>query len=246
MIRLTIALLCIAIVWEFLPELLDVPTFSFPRLSAVLARIAESWDVFAVNLRVSVLAICLSLVIAILIGTLLALASHVWPLVRAMTEPLILISQLIPRIALVPLVLIWFGWGIKSKIIIAVLIAFFPIYEGLRSGLFLANRDLILQARLLGYSRVWQLFCIECLLAAPQFFVGLKTAALFVVFGVVVAEFLASGDGVGIRIIEAMGRGDTPAAFGYILLISASGMVLYFLLEVLERITLKRLRLVRA
>lgn len=241
--RFLVALALIMLCWQVLPQAFDAPEYSFPRLSVVIARLSEEGGVFGYNTLVSVKAIFASLLFAIIFSVPLAMVVHCSSTVRAGVEPLVLISQLIPRIALVPLILIWFGWGVQSKIIIAVLIAFFPIYEGLRSGLETANKDLVFQARLLGYSRIWRLFWLETPLAMPKFFLGLKSAALFVVVGVVVAEFLASGDGVGLRIVEAMGRGDTPAAFAYILLISGVGMAVYGLAVAAERITLRRLRL---
>lgn len=243
MTRFLIALILILFLWQVLPPAFNAPDFSFPRLSIVAARLMEDHDVFTYNTLVSIKAICASLLFSIMLGVPLAMAVHCSKVVRGGVEPLVLISQLVPRIALVPLVLVWFGWGIQSKIIIAVLIAFYPIYEGLRSGLETANKDLGFQAKLLGYSRMWRLFWLETPLAMPKFFLGLKTAALFVVVGVVVAEFLASGDGVGLRIVEAMGRGDTPAAFAYVMLISVVGMVVYGVAVAAERLTLQRLRL---
>lgn len=241
--RYAVAIILLAILWQFVPNILGTPTFVFPDLASVLARLITDWDAFLYSTVVSSQAILISLVVATIIGTVLAYAVHWSKLVRALVEPIILISQVVPRVALVPLILIWFSYGLQSKIIVAVLICFFPVYEGLRSGLDSVSPELLMRAKLQGYSRLWIIVYLRTPFAVPSFFQGLKTASLFAVVGVVVAEFLASGDGVGIMIVERMGRGDTPAAFAYMLLISIVGVLLYAGVILSERSARIRLRL---
>ena len=241
--RYVVALVVILVCWEIFPTVFDVPVFLFPKLSAVVTRIVSDRDVFIYTMGVTSRAILLSFFVAVALAAVLAYSVHLSRAVRVMFEPLILISQLIPRVALVPLVLVWFSYGLQSKVVVAVLICFFPIYEGLRSGLDLAPRELILRARLQGYSRFWSVARLRTPFALPSAFTGLRTGALFSVVGVVVAEFLASGDGAGIMIVERMARGDTPSAFGYMLLVTLVGVVLYGLVILTELALRTRLRI---
>lgn len=225
--RYIVASVAILICWEILPIIFNTPVFLFPRFSVVLEKLSSNPDAFIYTMRITCKAIMLSFLVAMFLAAFLAYLVHLSKFIRSVLEPLILISQLIPRVALVPLVLVWFSYGVQSKIVVAVLICFFPIYEGIRSGLDAAPRELILRARLQGYSRLWAVARLRTPFALPSFFTGLRTGALFAVVGVVVAEFLASGDGAGIMIVERMARGDTPTAFGYMLLVTLAGVVLY-------------------
>jgi NitT/TauT family transport system permease protein len=231
------------LLWEILPAAFGIPSFMLPKLSEVVAGIARNWPIMSINLAISSFAVAVSFAISVAIATALACVVHVSPQARSGLEPFILISQLFPRVALAPFILMWFGLGFQSKVAIAVLIGFFPIYEGLRTGLARADANLIMQARLLGYSRVWRLFLIEFPMATPHLFVGLRTASLFVVVGVIVAEFLATGDGVGLRIVDDMGRGETAAAFGYVLIVALAGSLFYASVALTERLILTRLHL---
>jgi NitT/TauT family transport system permease protein len=196
-----------------------------------------------INIGITSVAVIASFALSLVIGLALACAVHLIPGARVSLEPLILISQLFPRIALAPIIMVWLGWGFHSKITIAVLIAFFPIYEGLRTGLARADPNLLLQGKLLGYSRAWRLFWLELPLSTPHLFVGLRTASLFAVVGVIVAEFLASGDGVGLRIVEDMGRGETASAFAYVLIVALAGSLFYASIALIERLVLSWLHL---
>ena len=217
-----------------------------PKFSDVLAEIVSNWPIVRINFATSSLAVLVSFAVSAMIAIILASLVHLSPLARVSLEPMVLMSQLFPRVALAPFIMIWLGWGFQSKVAIAVLIAFFPIYEGLRTGLARADVNLIMQARLLGYSRVSRLLMIEFPLATPHLFVGLRTASLFVVVGVIVAEFLATGDGVGLRIVEEMGRGQTASAFGYVLVVALAGSLFYASIALIQGLVLTRLHLVNS
>jgi NitT/TauT family transport system permease protein len=243
--RAFLVVLGLLALWEIIPQALGTPAFLFPRLSTVLARLGEDYPVFLQNIAVTFSAVLASFFVSIAIGSVTGAVVHSSRLARSVIEPIVVISQVVPRVALVPLILVWFGFGLQSKLMVAVLIAFFPIYEGVRSGLQKVDDSLEVQSKLLGYSKAWIFWNLKAPFAAPNIFVGLKTASLFAVVGVIVAEFLASGNGAGIRVVERMARGDTAGAFAYMLLISALGGALYLLILALEQSVLSRLRLAR-
>ena len=241
--RFPLVIFFVVIMWEVLPRIFNIPTFVFPTLSSVLLSLAENFKIVWWNTSGTLVAIIISLFLTVLFGVMLAIINAEFQTIRQVLEPLVLITQVIPRIALVPLLIIWFDQGLQAKIIISVIIAFFPIYEGLRSGLDKPEDDLINRAKLFGYQRGNVLLKIRLPRALPNFFLGLKSSVLLVVVGVVVAEFIATGNGVGYKIVERIGRSDITGAFGYILVISVIGMLLYYCVYLIEKSVLTRLRL---
>lgn len=242
--RYALVLAGLALLWEVAPLLFGVPQHILPRLSAVATALEEDQLFIARNGIITIQTVIVSFLVTVAVACPLALAAHAQPRLALVQDPLIVVSQLIPRIALIPLVTIWFGMGsLTTKVVIAVLIAFFPVYDGLRDGLRAANQDLVFQSGLLGKPPRWTLLHIELPQAMPQFFTGLRTAALLVVTGVVVGEFLASGDGLGFQITNAMRKFDSPSAYGYILAITGIGLLLYTAIAALGIAIVAHLRL---
>ena len=233
------------ILWEIVPPFFHVPELLFPRLSVVVARFFADFPSIEFNSAITGTALLYGFLIAAVFGAVLALVVSYVEWLRGALEPVILTSQVIPKVALVPLLLTWVGLGLESKTIITAIIAFFPVYEGLRTGVRRVNPDILLQARLLGQSELSQLLFIRVPFAMPGLFVGLKTSALYAVIGVVVAEFLASGDGIGFSIVDRMGRSDTVGAFAYIAAITLIGLVGYYAIAIVEAFVLSMLRLRR-
>lgn len=242
--RYLYTVIILALMWEFLPVFADVQIYIMPRLSVVLKSFYENWNSIYSNGIVSFKTILLAYTFAILTAIPLAIVSYQIPRASALLDPPIVISQLIPRIALIPIIAIWFGMNSQTtKVIIAVIMAYFPIYDGLREGLSGSNRDLTFQATLIGKSRINKLLFIELPMASGHLFSGLRTATLMIVTGVIVAEFLVSGDGLGYKITNAMRKFETPEVFAYILATTILGVSLYLVVAILGYAIKRKLRL---
>jgi NitT/TauT family transport system permease protein len=137
-----------------------------------------------------------------------------------------------------PLFLIWFGLGLKSKVLIAALIAFFPILIGVVVGLQSVDRGSLLLGRSIGLSRLGTFSKIRMPFALPSTFGGLKVGMTLAVVGAVVGEFLGSTKGLGSVLVIAAGTLNTPLVFATLVVLSLLGLVAYWLIEVIERLAL--------
>jgi NitT/TauT family transport system permease protein len=170
-------------------------------------------------------------VLGIGLGSLVAVS----PRVQQVLKPYIIASQAMPKLALAPLFIIWFGLGIMPKALIAALIAFFPLFENTLTGLRDVEAEAVELFRMLGASR-WQLFLkLRLPHAVPYLFAGLRVAIVLSVVGAVVGEYIGASKGLGALIIASQGMMDTALMFAVFVVLTALGMLLYQLVGLGER-----------
>ena len=154
---------------------------------------------------------------------------------RRMITPIIALFNSLPKIALAPLFLLWFGFGIIPNILIAVLIAFFPVVINTATGLNAVEEDLLDLVRYLHASK-WQVFLkIRLPNSLPYIFSGFKISTTLCVVGAIVGEFIASTQGLGYLIKSSQGTMDTPPMFASLMLISLLGLLFFGAISILER-----------
>ena len=226
------------IVWELACRLFDIPEFALPSPSKTLATVFKRWDLFAKHSWITFVETFAGFLIAVAFGVLAAAIIVVIPVLADIIMPLLLISQLVPKVAIAPIILIWFGYGLFPKILIAFLIAFFPIVVNTASGLASVERPLLDLARSLEASR-WQVFWkFRIPVALPELFSGMKIAITLAVIGAIIGEFVGGSAGLGYLILVANSELDTPLAFGALLLLSVGGIILYAFVELIERLAI--------
>lgn len=237
----SLALLLIA--WELLCRLLAVPPFILPPPSEVLRTLWElRASLLGLHLWTTLGEVLIGLACSLIFGVLLGLAMSFWRPVERIIYPYVVISQTIPIIALSPIFILWFGYGLAGKIAITILITFFPIVVGVYDGLRSADREMIELMKTMGASR-WQIFCkLQIPAALPSFFSGLKVAATFSVAGATIGEWLGASAGLGYFGRRASGNFQAPALFASVLLLSCIGMLLFRLTAHIERRVLHKYR----
>ncbi len=157
---------------------------------------------------------------------------------RRMITPIIALLNSLPKIALAPLFLLWFGFGIIPNILIAVLIAFFPVVINTAAGLSAVEEDLLDLVRYLHASK-WQVFLkIRLPNSLPYVFSGFKISTTLCVVGAIVGEFIASTQGLGYLIKSSQGTMDTPPMFASLILISFLGLLFFGAISLLERLVM--------
>ena len=174
----------------------------------------------------------------IVVGVLLALSFAVSRVIESIVYPQIVFLQIIPKIAIAPLFIIWFGFGFMPKLLLVFLLSFFPIVVSSIAGFKSADRDVMDFARTTGASRLRMFFKISLPQALPHIFTGLKVGAALAATAAVVAEFVASDRGLGYLLLQYNGQLDTPMVFATIVILSLIGLVVYYAVEVLERIAI--------
>jgi NitT/TauT family transport system permease protein len=191
------------------------------------------WDDIAATLWESVAGFFLGAAL----GLALAIPSGLSPIMRQMLGPYAVALQVTPRIAIAPLIIAWAGFGYNSKIWIAAIIAFFPVYINALTGILTVDEDAREMFRSLGASR-WQTFLHLMVPGSlPVLFAGLKTAAGLALVGAVVGEFISAERGLGVLVQQFSSQLAIADAFAVILMLMFLGLLLYGVMEWLERTT---------
>lgn len=233
---LTLTVIALVALWEVLCDALNIPTFLIPAPSQVALRLYEKRALYFTHTWVTLYETVAGFLLAVAFGIVAAAVIVVIPGLRHVVMPLLLIAQLIPKVAIAPLLLIWFGYGLVPKIVVAFLVAFFPIVVNGASGLASVQPELLDLGRSLQASR-WQTFWkFRIPTALPEVFSGMKVAVTLAVIGAIIGEFVGGNRGLGYLIIVANQELDTALAFAAIFLLSIMGIVLYGLIEMFERV----------
>jgi NitT/TauT family transport system permease protein len=236
-IAVVIALIAL---WEAGARLFSVPVFLLPPPSAIAQSMQANAALLLANGWVTTIEIVLGFALSILIGIPLALAIFLWPSFSRSVLPLLVSSQAMPKVAIAPLLLVWFGFGLLPKVLIAFLIAFFPIVINTAVGLAAIEPEKIYLARSMGFGPVTTFFKIRLPNALPAIFGGLKISITLAVVGAVVGEFVGGDAGLGYLLMVANGSMDTQLLFAGIVALTILGVALYLLVELAERLAIPR------
>jgi NitT/TauT family transport system permease protein len=232
--------LVVIVLWQVLVDAFQVPKFILPSPLAALGTLASAKYAWASNLAVTGAEILGGFALGALVGVALAVTFSWSPLVSLMLLPLFVTLNMIPKVALGPLVIVWFSYGILANILIAFSICFFPILLTTARGLSEVEPDLLDLVKSLRGSR-WILFRkIQLPGALPYVFSGMKVGAILAVAGAIVGEFIASERGLGYLMIQVQSSLDTPAMVMAVVLLTLLGVALYGLVLGLERLFVVR------
>jgi NitT/TauT family transport system permease protein len=157
------------------------------------------------------------------------------PALRRLAMPYVVVSQVVPKLALMPLFIVWFGFGLTSTVVITALICFFPLLENTMTALAQVPADRLELFRLLGASRWQTLWRLKLPTGLPAVLAGLRIAVVLALVGAVVGEFIGASHGLGALIIAAQGSMDTPLMFAVLVLVSLLGLLAYQAALFIER-----------
>ncbi len=225
-------------VWEAAARLFSIPPYLLPAPSQIVLSMDSNSVILIKDSVVTTFEILLGFALSVAVGVPLALAIYLWrPFARGV-YPLLVSSQAVPKVAVAPLFLVWFGFGLLPKVLIAFLIAFFPVVINTAMGLASLEREKIYLAQSMGLGSVATFFKIQLPNALPSIFAGLKISITFAVVGAVVGEFVGGQGGLGYLLLIANGNMDTALLFAGIVALTLLGIVLFALVGLLERLVL--------
>lgn len=231
-------------VWEIACRAEWVSKLVLPAPSAVVielwraaAEIARGGPM-ATHTMVTLLEILIGFGVGVALGFILGLCIAEIPTARRVLMTFLISLNAAPKIALAPLLIVWFGFGMSSKIVMAALIAFFPLLVNVVSGLASVDPAKLKLMRSLAASRATTLVKVKLPDALPAIFAGLKTAIILAVVGAVVGEFVGADVGLGYMIKQSEFQLDVAQTFAVIVLLSAIGILLFYAIEWIERATL--------
>jgi NitT/TauT family transport system permease protein len=226
----------IVVLWELSYRVFNLPKFVVP---APLGIIAETWEWrwrLASHAGVTLYETLAGFVLSIAVGTPLAVLIVYSPLLRRALYPLLVVTQAVPKIAIAPVLLLLLGAGEVSKVVVAFLVAFFPVVVDTATGLAATPPELLDLSRSYRASALKTFLKVRFPMALPFFFSGLKVAVTLAVIGAVVGEFVGSDKGLGYVIVSATSYWKSNLAFGAMGLLAVMAVALFGLVELAERL----------
>jgi NitT/TauT family transport system permease protein len=222
------------VAWEILCRVAKISPELLPPPSAVWKVLVGNPTILMDQALPTTIEIVVSFVVATLVGVLLAIAITFSAAVREALYPNIVMFQLIPKIALAPLFIVWLGVGSRSCIVVGVFIAFFPVVVSTATGLVSAKPDVLQLCRSLTASE-WQMFRLARFpYAMPFVFAGMKVGVTMAMIGVIVGEFITAQAGLGYIIMFASSAGETATVLAAVVVLCSIGLVLFALIALGE------------
>jgi len=225
--------------WEVLVLLTGVPPFILPPPSLIAPLFASHGDLLLHHAAITVLEIVLGLAFGVMLGLAAAISMMAWPRLRDWALPLLVISQAIPVFAIAPLLVLWLGYGLASKVAMASLIIFFPVASALFDGLRRTDPEWLALAQVMNAPPHAVLLQLRLPSALPSFGSGLRVAASVAPIGAVVGEWVGASAGLGYLMMQQLARGQTPLAFAALLVLCVIGVALYHIVDLVLRRTIR-------
>jgi len=228
----------IVLIWIILTSGSSNLSWIIPSPFSILRVFIEHTNMLFSHTSTTLIETLSGLSLSIVLGSIIAIAMDHWRFFRKVFYPYIVISQTIPIIALAPLFILWFGYGITAKVFIVTLVCFFPITVNLYDGFKQVGVDHLRLFKSMNAS-TWQTFRrLKFPASLPSFFTGLKLAVSYSIMAAVIGEWLGGASGLGIYMTRATKSYQTAHVFAIIILISAFSLVLYGQVLLLERLVL--------
>ncbi|CAI1638977.1 Putative aliphatic sulfonates transport permease protein ssuC [Serratia quinivorans] len=211
----------------------DIPAFLLPSPSAVAQALWNDRAYLGYHTLITAAEIACGLLAGVLLGTVLALCMIYSPRLQRWLMPLVLTSQAIPVFALAPLLVLWFGFGMSAKVVMAVLVIFFPVTSAFFDGLRRVNNDYLDLARTLRASPWAQLRHVRLMAALPAFGSGLRMAAAVAPIGAIIGEWVGSAEGLGYVMLNANARMQTDVCFAALFILVLMTVLLWVTVDAL-------------
>lgn len=229
----------IIIIWHAFSANTKILQWIIPSPASIINVFVDYPGLIASHAVITICETLLGLFLSLLLGVILAIGMNRWDIIRQTIYPFVVISQTIPIIALAPLFIIWFGYGITAKVLIVTLVCFFPIAVNLYDGLNMVNVEHLRLFKSMN-ANPWQTFILLKIPSSmPSFFSGLKLAVSYSVMAAIIGEWLGGEKGLGIYMTRATKSYQTAHVFAIIIVIAVISLILYGIVLMLERILLR-------
>lgn len=226
------------IAWEVAIDVYQVPEFLIPPPSKVFLQLMNRDINWPYHFWATAYETLAGFAAAAVFGITVAYAIVHYRWLNQLFYPYVLLAQIVPKVAVAPLFFIWFGFGELPKILVAFLVAFFPIIVDTIVGLNAADPDMLDLMRVLGASRYKTFVRVKLPAALPHIFGSFKVAITLAVIGAVIAEFVGAERGLGFMIVRAQSHFRTDLMFASLFLLVVLGIVLFLGLVVMERLAI--------
>ncbi|MBO0755529.1 MAG: ABC transporter permease [Bradyrhizobiaceae bacterium] len=225
----------VLVAWELAIRLLKVPNFVLPAPSAIATALIENRAQLAAATKATAAEILLGFLLAALVGICVALLIVRFERFGKALYPLVVLFQNVPKVALAPIFILWFGYDLTPKVTLIVVIAFFPVAIDMLAGLQSVEPSFVALMQSVGASRGEILLRVRIPHSLPHLMAGLKVAVTFSVIGAIVGEFAGANAGLGYVIQFASTQLDTALVFAALVVVSVLGLLFYYIVELCER-----------
>jgi NitT/TauT family transport system permease protein len=237
-LRPLLFLVLLIVGWDAAIRVFHIPPYQVPAPKDVIATLwvegpdllAQAWPTTLATLSGFLLSAAFGIPVAMLIAGSRTVESYIYPL--------LVFSQSIPKIAIAPLFVVWFGFGMLPKVLAAFMLGFFPVVVAAVQGFKSVEPDMLDLARAMEASRLQVFRMVSLPYAMPAIFAGLKVSITLAVVGAVVGEFVGSHSGIGFVLQRSIGNFELPTMFAALVVLALIGVFLFWVLDVIERWTI--------
>jgi NitT/TauT family transport system permease protein len=233
-LAVVLALAGLLLAWEVAVDLAGIPSFLLPAPSDIWVSIVKNWGSLLAHSWVTLLETLAGFGLSLGIGIPLAVLIVYSRIFDRVLYPILVASQAVPKVALAPILLVGLGYGVMPKVIVAFLIAFFPVVVNTVTGLASVDRDTLNLMHSMGASKMDVFLKVRFPQAVPSMIAGFKVAIALAVVGAVVGEFVGSRSGLGYLMLLATGNFDTPLVFACVVFLTLMGIILFYTVGLLE------------
>jgi NitT/TauT family transport system permease protein len=223
------------VLWQILTRAFDIPNFLLPAPTDVARLIVDEWPLIQMHSLATIGSIMSGYVTAVLFALAISALMIAFPLVERLIMPIFVGLQSVPKIAIAPLILVWVGAGIGSKILVVTSIAFFPIVINTMAGFKEVDRGLADVFRSVDANERQMFFRLRLPYAMPYIFAGLRIATTLSVLGAIVAEWLAASNGLGYLVLSGSFNFNTARSFAAIIALAVIGTAFFGFMSWVER-----------
>lgn len=229
---------CVAVVavWWLLVAAFEPPSYMLPGPLDVLRALPRNGAFLMHHAGITAFETLLGFVLGITCGALIAVSVWLFPLAGRVVMPAILVTQALPVFAIAPILVLWLGFGMSSKIVMAILVIFFTVTSTVYDGLRRVDAGLLDLARLYRVSRYRELIVFRLPAAMPAFASGLRVAAVFAPIGAVVGEWAGAKGGLAFIMLQANARGNADVLFAAVILLALMVLAMRYAVETLTRL----------
>jgi len=233
------AFVLLVVMWDVSIRVFGLKPFVLPSPASVAQALVADWQELADATLYTLLEIVLGFALSVIVGIGLAVAIVTWRPLEKAIYPILVGAQVIPKVAIAPLFVVWLGLGLAPKVLIAFLLSFFPMVVNTVVGLRAIEIGKLHLARSMGATASQIFFRFRLPRAMPNIFAGLKLSVTAAVIGAIVGEFIGADEGMGRVLLVANGNLETAKLFAGIVLLSAVGIALFLIIAALEKVVIR-------
>lgn len=237
-LRPLIFMVLLIVLWDLAIRIFHIPPYQVPAPVDVMVTLWNEWPMLLSEAVPTTAATLYGFLLSALFGIPVAMLIASSRTIESYVYPLLVFSQSIPKVAIAPLFVVWFGFGMLPKVLSAFLLGFFPVVVSAVQGFKSVEPDLLDLARAMEAKRLQIFRMVSLPYAMPAIFSGLKVSITLAVVGAVVGEFVGSNSGIGYVLQRSIGNFELPTMFAALFVLALMGVILFWILDLIERLVI--------